>query len=99
MTSGGCYTKEVLVEYMKLCQRHKIHLISDEIYALSVFHNQELDRKGNFISVLSIDTTGIIDPELVHVIWGLSKVGRDIGSRYAAKSTCRTSRLTASVLA
>ena len=59
---------------MKLCQRHKIHLISDEIYALSVWQNPEVPDAATFKSVLSIDTTGVIDPRLVHVLWGMSKV-------------------------
>lgn len=59
---------------MKFCQRHKIHLISDEIYALSVWQNPEAPDAVTFESVLSIDTTGIIDPGLVHVLWGMSKV-------------------------
>jgi aspartate/methionine/tyrosine aminotransferase len=64
----------VLVELMKLCQKYQIHLISDEIYALSVFKNPEAPNAPGFVSVLSIDTTDIIDPHLVHVLWGMSKV-------------------------
>ena len=59
---------------MKFCQRHKIHLISDEIYALSVWRNPEIPNAITFTSVLSIDPTGIIDPGLIHVLWGMSKV-------------------------
>ncbi len=59
---------------MKLCQRHKIHLISDEIYALSVWQNPEVPDAVTFESILSINPTGIIDPGLVHVLWGMSKV-------------------------
>lgn len=60
---------------MKFCQRYEIHLISDEIYALSVWQNPEVPDAVSFESVLSIDTTGIIDPGLVHILWGMSKVG------------------------
>ena len=59
---------------MKFCQRHQIHLISDEIYALSVWSNPEAPNAVTFTSVLSIDTTDIIDPGLIHVLWGMSKV-------------------------
>lgn len=38
---GFCYSKEVLIEYLKFAQRWNIHLISDEIYALSVFKSGE----------------------------------------------------------
>lgn len=61
---------------MKFCQRHQIHLISDEIYAISVWQNAEAPDAITFDSVLSIDTTGIIDPGLVHALWGISKVRR-----------------------
>lgn len=72
---GRCYSKEVIIELMKLCQQYGIHFISDEIYALSTFENK-VDTGVEihpFESVLSIDTTHIIDPALVHVIWGISK--------------------------
>ncbi|CBF75574.1 hypothetical protein AN3704.2 [Aspergillus nidulans FGSC A4] len=34
---GRCYPPETLVEIMKFCNRHKLHLISDEIYAFKDF--------------------------------------------------------------
>lgn len=58
---------------MKLCQRYQIHLISDEIYALSVWRNREHADAVKFTSVLSIELTGVIDASLVHVLWGMSK--------------------------
>lgn len=61
---------------MKFCQKYQIHLISDEIYGLSIFENPEAPDAPGFVSVLSIETTGIIDPHLVHVLWGMSKVGK-----------------------
>jgi aspartate/methionine/tyrosine aminotransferase len=70
---GRCYSRETLIAIMRVCQRHAIHLISDEIYALSVWHNPEYPDAATFTSVLSIDTTNTISPELVHVLWGLSK--------------------------
>lgn len=73
---GRCYSRDTIVGLMKMCQKYGVHLISDEIYALSVFENtvDKLDSQPvGFQSVLSIDTTGIIDPELVHVLWGTSK--------------------------
>jgi aspartate/methionine/tyrosine aminotransferase len=72
---GRCYPRQVLVAFMKLCQKHQIHLISDEIYALSVFENRVDGGAAAvpFESVLSIDPEGIIDPSLIHVLWGMSK--------------------------
>ena len=70
---GRCYPRQTLIELMKLCQKYRIHLISDEIYGLSVWANEEAPDAAPFISILSIDPSGIIDPSLVHVIWGMSK--------------------------
>lgn len=70
---GKCYQKETLVELMRFCQRHSLHLISDEVYALSVFDNPDAPDAAGFTSALSIDTTNIIDANLVQVIYGLSK--------------------------
>lgn len=71
---GRSYPRETLMELMAVCQRHGVHLVSDEIYALSTFSNR-IDgvEECPFQSVLSIDTTGLIDASLVHVIWGISK--------------------------
>ncbi|EPS26977.1 hypothetical protein PDE_01917 [Penicillium oxalicum 114-2] len=72
---GRCYPRQVLIELMRLCQKYQIHLISDEIYALSVFENtvDESPAPVKFESALSIELDGIIDPGLVHVLWGMSK--------------------------
>src|SRR5215469_10601199 len=34
---GQCYPPEVLEAYMQLCAEHKLHLIVDEVYALSCY--------------------------------------------------------------
>ena len=75
---GRCYPHPTLVALMRLCQRYQMHFISDEIYALSVWENTIDDLPSPpvpFESALSINTTGteIIDPHLVHVLWGMSK--------------------------
>ncbi|KAI1010780.1 hypothetical protein LB503_005394 [Fusarium chuoi] len=72
---GRCYSREALIAFMKLCQTYKVHFISDEIYALSVWPNtvDQLPPPIPFESAFSIDTTGIIDPERLHVLWGMSK--------------------------
>lgn len=72
---GRCYSRSVLIALMKLCQKYKVHFISDEIYALSVWTNT-IDQHPPcvpFESALSIDTADIIDPDRVHVLWGMSK--------------------------
>ncbi|KAI9929819.1 hypothetical protein ASPWEDRAFT_48044 [Aspergillus wentii DTO 134E9] len=72
---GRCYPRETIIELMAFCQKYQIRLISDEIYALSVWENT-IDTSPapvEFTSALSIDTTGTIDPQLLHVLWGMSK--------------------------
>lgn len=72
---GRCYSRSVLIGLMKLCQKYQVHFISDEIYALSTWPNT-VDTNPPpvpFESALTIDTTGVIDPSLVHVLWGMSK--------------------------
>ncbi|KAH7232496.1 pyridoxal phosphate-dependent transferase [Fusarium solani] len=73
---GRCYPEGTLVRLMEFCQKHQLHLISDEVYAMSTWTNHESPTTP-FTSCLSIDPTGIIDPSLIHVVWGVSK---DFGS-------------------
>ncbi|KAJ4982812.1 hypothetical protein SVAN01_11685 [Stagonosporopsis vannaccii] len=78
---GRCYSIPALQALMQLCEKYQIHLISDEIYALSTWHNA-LDSTTStsttpFTSLLSLPTTNLIDPNLVHVLWGPSK---DLGA-------------------
>jgi aspartate/methionine/tyrosine aminotransferase len=63
-----------MIEYMRLCQKYQIHLISDEIYALTTFPTDEIPEPTPFTSLLSIPKDNIIDPSLCHVIHGMSKV-------------------------
>ncbi|KAE8168429.1 pyridoxal phosphate-dependent transferase [Aspergillus tamarii] len=79
---GNETSKEALIAIASFCGRHRIHLISDEIYANSVFPDANL-----FTSVLSLNLSGIIDPNLVHVMYGMSKdfgaSGLRLGSLYS----------------
>ncbi|KAL2841748.1 acc synthase [Aspergillus pseudoustus] len=66
---GRCYPRETLEALLRFCQRYQIHLISDEVYALSVY-----DDSACFNSALSMDLADIgVDPALVHVLYGMSK--------------------------
>lgn len=82
---GFCYKKSVLLEYLRFAQRHNIHLISDEIYALSVYDTEQADAV-RFTSVLSLDPmleAGCC-PSRVHVIYGASKDWSANGLRLGA---------------
>jgi aspartate/methionine/tyrosine aminotransferase len=72
--TGRCYTPEVIKAYMRFCQKHGLQLLADEIYALSVWKNEKVPDAPEFTSALSINTDGLIDRNLVHVMWGMSKV-------------------------
>ncbi|KAI0145168.1 putative 1-aminocyclopropane-1-carboxylate synthase [Xylariaceae sp. FL1272] len=74
---GRCYSRPTLERYLRFCQKYQIHLISDEVYALSTWINEGAPHAPNFTSVLSINLHGIVDPSLIHVLWGISK---DFGS-------------------
>ena len=63
-----------MIQFMRLCQKYHIHLLSDEIYALTTFNTDDVPDPVPFTSLLSIEKTGIIDPSLCHVIHGMSKV-------------------------
>ncbi|KAI9933168.1 hypothetical protein MW887_007639 [Aspergillus wentii] len=70
---GRCYPANILREYMKFCARNGLHLICDEIYALSVWDNPRLPDAPGFTSILAMDAADVMDPSRVHVVWGLSK--------------------------
>ncbi|KAF5669022.1 1-aminocyclopropane-1-carboxylate synthase [Fusarium heterosporum] len=79
---GRCYPRSTLIKIMQFCQKHKLHLLSDEIYACSVFETDE--PAVPFTSILSIDSTNLIDPDLLHVTYGLSKDFGAAGLRLGA---------------
>ncbi|WYZ38183.1 hypothetical protein EsH8_III_000097 [Colletotrichum jinshuiense] len=85
---GRCYPRETLVRIMQFCNAHRIHLVSDEIYGLSVFSSPSSSSQGEqlpgFTSVLSIDPAGVIDPDLLHVEYGLAKDFAAAGLRLGA---------------
>ena len=70
---GRCYTKDALIEIMQLCERHKIHLLVDEIYAMSVYDVPGDDEAVPFTSVLSLDTDKYINSDYLHHLYGMSK--------------------------
>ncbi|KAK6510655.1 hypothetical protein TWF506_009757 [Arthrobotrys conoides] len=70
---GRCYPRETLVEYLKFCEKYDIHLIADEIYAMSIFKTSSNHGAVQFHSVLSIDMDKIVNPRRVHVLYGMSK--------------------------
>ena len=71
---GRCYSKTVLEECLKFCTKHQLHLISDEVFALSTYESNENLVSSPFTSVLTLDAVKLgCDPSLAHVIWSTSK--------------------------
>jgi len=69
---GFNYPRETLIEYCKFCEKHGLHLISDEIYALSQYGSESATP---FTSILAIDVAkeGGCNPARVHFTYGMSK--------------------------
>lgn len=70
---GRCYTRDALIAFMKLCQKYKIHLLADEIYALSVYDVPNDPKATKFQSIFSLDTDQYINPNYLHLLYGMSK--------------------------
>ena len=71
---GKCYSREVLEQCFKFCQQYQLHLISDEVFALSVFECPDLRNPSPFVSALSVDPVSLgCNNEKIHVVWSLSK--------------------------
>ncbi|KAI8935480.1 hypothetical protein NX059_008049 [Plenodomus lindquistii] len=73
-----CYPENTLLGLMEFCQEHNLHLIVDEIYALT---DLNIDDEGpEFVSALSLtdpfrpDGCIKIDPSRVHVVWSASRL-------------------------
>ncbi|ESZ91287.1 aminotransferase GliI [Sclerotinia borealis F-4128] len=71
-----CYSKESIEACMKFCQERNLHLISDELYALAAIKSDSISTMNvtPFISILSLNYKGLIDPDKVHVVWSGSKL-------------------------
>jgi aspartate/methionine/tyrosine aminotransferase len=76
---GRCYSQDVLERCIKFCEKHDIHLVSDEVFALSEFDAPDLEDAPRFTSILSIDAEALCaDPKRVHTIWSV-KTSRRAG--------------------
>ena len=83
---GQCYPKTVIHEYIKFCQKHNIHYISDEVYSFSGFSSQMFKDPVPFTSALAVDMAALgCDPWRVHVVWSISK---DFGSSGLRMVSC-----------
>ncbi|KAJ5107491.1 hypothetical protein N7456_004166 [Penicillium angulare] len=72
---GQCYPKEVIEACITFCARRNLHLVSDEVYALSQFPSPDFPGGSvPFTSILSLDLAKLgADSSRVHMIWSISK--------------------------
>nr|XP_025734174.1 1-aminocyclopropane-1-carboxylate synthase-like protein 1 isoform X1 [Callorhinus ursinus] len=63
---GDIYSPGELRNYLEFAKRHKLHVMVDEVYMLSVF-----EKSAAYCSVLSLE--GLPDPQRTHVMWATSK--------------------------
>lgn len=70
---GRCYPASTLTALLKFCNIHKIHLVADEIYAMSVYDVPGEEKAAPFVSVLSLEWEKYIDAKYFHHVYGLSK--------------------------
>lgn len=68
---GRCYPPETIRAIAGFCQAHNLHLISDEIYAQSIYNNPDATDVVPFTSALALDLP--IDTQKLHVAYGASK--------------------------
>jgi aspartate/methionine/tyrosine aminotransferase len=74
-----CYSRKALLEVMEFCQEHGLHLIVDEIYALTDLNTTPANA-APFVSALTLTEPLVpsgavkVDPSRVHVIWSASKL-------------------------
>jgi hypothetical protein len=86
-----CYPKKALLEVMEFCQEHGLHLIVDEIYALTNLNDVD-DRAPKFVSALSLTEPLVpegavkVNPSRVHVVWSASKLFGMSGFRVVSYS-------------
>lgn len=60
-------------EIARFCGSNSLHLISDEIFAKSVYENPRASDARPFTSVISLNLSDLIAPHLVHVAYGAGK--------------------------
>ncbi|KAI5245936.1 PLP-dependent transferase [Aureobasidium subglaciale] len=72
---GRCYPLVIVMALMQLCQKYYLHLLADEVYALSVFLSvfDAASPAVPFTSVFAFDSSPYISPQYLYVVYGLSK--------------------------
>jgi 1-aminocyclopropane-1-carboxylate synthase len=93
---GFNYPRETLLAYARFAEKHNLHLVSDEIYALSQFRNPDVEEEKavRFTSMLNVDVLkeAGCNPARVCVLYGVAKDfganGLRIGKASLIQSLC-----------
>jgi aspartate/methionine/tyrosine aminotransferase len=86
-----CYARNNILELMEFCQERGLHLIMDEVCALTLVKSGD-EKAPNFVSALSLTEPLVpegavkVDPSRVHVIWSASKLFGMSGFRVVSLS-------------
>ena len=67
---GQCYPKDTIIALMKFCEKYRLHLLCDEIYASSVYDVPDKEAVP-FTSFLSFDHSKYINPDYIHLLYGI----------------------------
>ncbi|WVQ76353.1 hypothetical protein IAR50_006018 [Cryptococcus sp. DSM 104548] len=75
---GRPYPRDTLLAYAKLCEEKDLHLVSDEIYGMSVYENKKYPDAVPFTSFLCLDFEkelpgSTFEKARLHVVYGMSK--------------------------
>jgi len=97
---GICYPPDVMEECIDWCREREVHLISDEIYAGSVYRKEGTEGKPTFVSAMTMggsssDTTssasttkpGLNLGPYIHLVYALSKDFALSGLRFGVAYT------------
>ena len=89
--SGQCYSVDALATAARFCEENNLHLIVDEVYALSQLRPSGQDA---FTSILALDMLALgVDPARVHVLWSTSKDLDSSGYRLVIYFPCYHNKL------
>lgn len=90
---GICYPAETVQECIAWCRERQVHLISDEIYAGSVYAKQFDDGNVEFVSALKLASDNTSLGPYVHWVYALSKdfclSGMRVGAAYTENEEIR----------
>lgn len=87
---GNILNRELLYSLLTFAKEKDIHIISDEVFAGSIYRN------GEFVSMAEILQSEDFDKDRVHIIYGLSKDLSLPGYRVGAIFSCNENVLAAS---